>query len=172
MAPTSPASRWCYASHDRQLGARGSPSGSGSPTCASTVELAAPWFIGAAMGLQVFGAFSVASAVHGGVRVEAGSTLDGIRMIDRQPRPASSRSFAPGRLGDRIRAATPSSTRRYRRTWSGRIESCWPRCAAAAHSPNMRRATRSGVREHGPLANGKRTHAPSVATSPLGRVAL
>jgi len=48
----------------------------------STVELAAPWFIGAAMGLQVFGTFSVGqrSFMLGGVRVEPGSELDGIRM--------------------------------------------------------------------------------------------
>ncbi len=50
----------------------------------STVELAAPWFIGAAMGLQVFGTFSVRqrSFMVGGVRVELGSELDGIRMSD------------------------------------------------------------------------------------------
>ena len=50
----------------------------------STVELAAPWFIGAAMGLLVFGTFSVGqlSFTIGGVRVEPGSELDGIRMAD------------------------------------------------------------------------------------------
>ncbi len=50
----------------------------------STVELAAPWFIGAAMGLQVFGTFSVGqrSFMVGGVRVEPGSDLDGMRMVD------------------------------------------------------------------------------------------
>ena len=50
----------------------------------STVELAAPWFIGAAMGLQVFGTFSVGqrSFMVGGVRVERGSALDGLRMAD------------------------------------------------------------------------------------------
>ncbi len=50
----------------------------------STVELAAPWFIGAALGLTVFGTFSVgqASFMLGGVRVEGGSELDGIRMAD------------------------------------------------------------------------------------------
>ncbi|WP_099022119.1 NAD-binding protein [Mycolicibacterium palauense] len=50
----------------------------------STVELAAPWFIGAAMGLQVFGTFSVGqrSFMLGGVRVEPGSELDGLRMAD------------------------------------------------------------------------------------------
>jgi Trk K+ transport system NAD-binding subunit len=50
----------------------------------STVELATPWFIGAAMGLQVFGTFSVGqrSFMVGGVHVEAGSELDGLRMVE------------------------------------------------------------------------------------------
>jgi Trk K+ transport system NAD-binding subunit len=50
----------------------------------STVELAAPWFIGAALGLTVFGTFSVgqASFMVGGVRVETGSELDGMRMAE------------------------------------------------------------------------------------------
>jgi voltage-gated potassium channel Kch len=50
----------------------------------STVELAAPWFIGAAMGLQVLGTFSVGqrSFIVGGVLVEPGSELDGMRMAD------------------------------------------------------------------------------------------
>lgn len=50
----------------------------------STVELAAPWFIGAALGLTVFGTFSVgqASFMVGGVRVDPGSELDGIRMAE------------------------------------------------------------------------------------------
>jgi Trk K+ transport system NAD-binding subunit len=50
----------------------------------STVELAAPWFIGAAMGLQVLGTFSVAqnSFVVGGMRVAANSELDGMRMFE------------------------------------------------------------------------------------------
>jgi Trk K+ transport system NAD-binding subunit len=48
----------------------------------STVELAAPWFIGTAMGLEVLGTFSVGqqSFMVGGVEVEAGSELDGLRM--------------------------------------------------------------------------------------------
>ncbi len=50
----------------------------------STVELAAPWFIGAALGLLVFGTFSVGqrSFMIGGVCVEPGSELDGIRIAD------------------------------------------------------------------------------------------
>jgi voltage-gated potassium channel Kch len=50
----------------------------------STVELATPWFIGAAMGLQVLGTFSVGqrSFMVGGVLVEAGSELDGLRMVE------------------------------------------------------------------------------------------
>jgi hypothetical protein len=50
----------------------------------STVELAAPWFIGAAMGLQVLGTFSVGQScfVVGAMHVGAGSELDGVRMFD------------------------------------------------------------------------------------------
>lgn len=48
----------------------------------STVDLAAPWFIGAAMGLQVLGTFSVGqrSFMVGGMHVAAGSELDGVPM--------------------------------------------------------------------------------------------
>ncbi len=68
---------------DRQLGAAVSQRFKFA-NVRSTVELAAPWFIGAAMGLQVFGTFSVGqrSFMVGGVLVEAGSRLDGVRMID------------------------------------------------------------------------------------------
>ncbi|MDI3314974.1 MAG: NAD-binding protein [Mycobacterium sp.] len=50
----------------------------------STVELAAPWFIGAAMGLQVLGTFSVGqrSFMVGAMHVAAGSELDGLRMFE------------------------------------------------------------------------------------------
>ena len=50
----------------------------------STVELAAPWFIGAAMGLQVFGTFSVGqrSFMVGGVYVQRGSDLDRMEIAD------------------------------------------------------------------------------------------
>ncbi|PXX07007.1 NAD-binding protein [Mycolicibacterium moriokaense] len=50
----------------------------------STVELAAPWFIGAALGLQVLGTFSVGhrSFMVGGMYVAPGSELDGMRMFD------------------------------------------------------------------------------------------
>jgi Trk K+ transport system NAD-binding subunit len=50
----------------------------------STVELAAPWFIGAAVGLQVLGTFSVGqrSFVVGAMRVASGSELDGLRMFE------------------------------------------------------------------------------------------
>lgn len=46
----------------------------------STVDLATPWFIGAAMGLEVLGTFSVGqnSFMVGGVRVQPGSELDGV----------------------------------------------------------------------------------------------
>ncbi len=50
----------------------------------SIVDLAAPWFIGAAMGLQVLGTFWVGqrSFMVGGMHVAAGSELDGLRMVE------------------------------------------------------------------------------------------
>jgi Trk K+ transport system NAD-binding subunit len=50
----------------------------------STVDLAAPWFIGAAMGLQVLGTFWVGqrSFMAGSMHVAAGSELDGLRMLE------------------------------------------------------------------------------------------
>jgi Trk K+ transport system NAD-binding subunit len=50
----------------------------------STVELAAPWFIGAAMGLQVLGTFSVGQRYFmvGGMHVAPRSELDGLRMFE------------------------------------------------------------------------------------------
>jgi Trk K+ transport system NAD-binding subunit len=56
----------------------------GFHTVRSTVELAAPWFIGAAMGLQVLGTFSVGQRYFmvGGMHVAAGSELDGLRMFE------------------------------------------------------------------------------------------
>jgi Trk K+ transport system NAD-binding subunit len=67
--------------YDRTLGAAVAQR-FGFENVRSTVELAAPWFIGTAMGLQVFGTFSVGqqSFMVGGVQVEPGSELDGIRM--------------------------------------------------------------------------------------------
>lgn len=50
----------------------------------STVDLATPWFVGAAMGLDVLGTFSVGqqSFMVGGVLVQSGSELDGLRIRD------------------------------------------------------------------------------------------
>lgn len=50
----------------------------------SIVDLAAPWFIGAAMGLQVLGTFWVGqrSFMVGGMLVAPGSELDGLRMVE------------------------------------------------------------------------------------------
>ncbi|HTQ16780.1 NAD-binding protein [Mycobacterium sp.] len=49
----------------------------------SIVDLAAPWFIGAAMGLQVLGTFWVGqrSFMVGGMLVAEGSELDGLTMV-------------------------------------------------------------------------------------------
>lgn len=53
----------------------------------STVDLATPWFIGAAMGLEVLGTFSVGqqSFMVGGVLVQPGSGLDGITVAGLSP---------------------------------------------------------------------------------------
>jgi len=69
--------------YDRTLGAAVSHR-FGFENVRSTVELAAPWFIGTAMGLQVLGTFSVGqqSFMVGGVQVEPESELDGLRMVD------------------------------------------------------------------------------------------
>ncbi len=69
--------------YDRTLGAAVAQR-FGFDNVRSTEELAAPWFIGAALGLQVFGTFSVGqrSFMLGGVHVESGSELDGMRMVD------------------------------------------------------------------------------------------
>ncbi|WP_083679380.1 NAD-binding protein [Mycobacterium sp. IS-1264] len=50
----------------------------------SIVDLAAPWFIGAAMGLQVLGTFWVGqrSFMVGAMLVAEGSELDGLRMLE------------------------------------------------------------------------------------------
>jgi Trk K+ transport system NAD-binding subunit len=50
----------------------------------SAVELAAPWFIGAASGLEVLGTFSVgqSSFMVGAMRVAPGSELDGLKMFE------------------------------------------------------------------------------------------
>jgi voltage-gated potassium channel Kch len=50
----------------------------------STVELAVPWFIGAAMGLQVLGTFWVGQRAFmvGGMHVASGSELDGLQMFE------------------------------------------------------------------------------------------
>jgi Trk K+ transport system NAD-binding subunit len=69
--------------YDRTLGAAVAAR-FGFENVLSTVELAAPWFIGAALGLQVLGTFSVGqrSFMVGGMYVKLGSELDGMRMFD------------------------------------------------------------------------------------------
>jgi voltage-gated potassium channel Kch len=69
--------------YDRALGAAVAQR-FGFENVLSTVELAAPWFIGAALGLHVLGTFSVGqrSFMVGGMYVAPGSELDGMRMFD------------------------------------------------------------------------------------------
>ena len=67
----------------------------------SIVDLAAPWFIGAAMGLQVLGTFWVGqrSFMVGGMLVAAGSELDGLRMVGLVYPNARHRDHSTGRAG-------------------------------------------------------------------------
>ena len=69
--------------YDRTLGAAVAQR-FGFENVLSTVDLATPWFIGAALGLQVLGTFSVGqhSFMVGGMHVRLGSELDGLRMFD------------------------------------------------------------------------------------------
>src|SRR5260370_9650403 len=69
--------------YDRVLGAAVSHR-FGFENVRSTVELAAPWFIGAALGLQVLGTFSVGnrSFLVGGMHVQPGIELDGLQMFE------------------------------------------------------------------------------------------
>jgi Trk K+ transport system NAD-binding subunit len=72
----------------------------------STVQLAAPWFIGAAMGLHVLGTFSVgqSSFMIGAMRVAVGSELDGLQMFEMSTRTrviAITRDDAPVQLHPR-----------------------------------------------------------------------
>jgi Trk K+ transport system NAD-binding subunit len=87
--------------YDRTLGAAVSQR-FGFENVRSTVELATPWFIGTAMGLQVFGTFSVGqrSFMVGGVHVEWGSELDGMRMEELS---TQTRVIAITRIGRPVR---------------------------------------------------------------------
>ena len=83
----------------------------------STVALAAPWFIGAAMGLEVLGTFSVgqSSFMVGAMHVAEGSELDGLQMPEMSTKTrviAVTREDAPVQLHPRPRSA--ASSRRHR----------------------------------------------------------
>ncbi len=91
--------------YDRALGAAVAQR-FGFQTVRSTVELAAPWFVGAAMGRQVLGTFSVGQSTFmvGGLHVETGSELDGLRMFELSTQTrvvAITRQDAPVRLHPR-----------------------------------------------------------------------
>ena len=106
---TGPTSRSCCGSTTARSGAAVGQR-FGFENVRSTVDLATPWFIGAAMGLQVLGTFSVGqrSFMVGGVYVQPGSELDGMRMSDLS---TQTRVIAIARPGTRrfgcIRGATP-----------------------------------------------------------------
>jgi Trk K+ transport system NAD-binding subunit len=67
----------------------------------STVALAAPWFVGAAMGLEVLGTFSIrqTSFMIGAMCVAEGSELDGQKLVDIE---STTRVIAVSRLDSEI----------------------------------------------------------------------
>lgn len=87
--------------YDRAIGAAAAHR-FGFENVLSTVDLATPWFIGAALGLDVLGTFSVGqrSFMLGGVYVKLGSELDGLRMADLS---TDTRVIAITRLGKPVR---------------------------------------------------------------------
>ncbi len=87
--------------YDRTLGAAVAQR-FGFENVRSTVDLAMPWFIGAALGLQVLGTFSVGqrSFMVGGVYVKMGSDLDGMKMADLS---TQTRVIAITRPGSQVR---------------------------------------------------------------------
>ena len=76
----------------------------------STVDLSTPWFIGAALGLEVLGTFSVGqqSFVVGGVRVQLDSQLDGIALFEF---PTQTRVIAIERDGAPVKLQPHPTTR-------------------------------------------------------------
>jgi Trk K+ transport system NAD-binding subunit len=76
----------------------------------STVDLSTPWFIGAALGLEVLGTFPVGqqSFVVGGVRVQQDSELDGIALFEF---PTQTRVIAVERDGAPVKLQPHPSTR-------------------------------------------------------------
>lgn len=97
----------------------------------STVDLAAPWFIGAAMGLQVLGTFSVGqrSFMVGGMCVASGSELDGKPMHELSTQTRVIAITGPDGRSSCIRAAMPAWKAATPCTWWARIVNCWPPCA-------------------------------------------
>ena len=111
----------------------------------SSVALAAPWFIGAAMGVEVLGTFSIgqSSFMVGAMLVAEGSELDGLRMgslssktrviaICREDAPIDLRPHHEGRLrgGDTVYLVGP-----YRELVATLRKGLPPRHAAADAEP-------------------------------------
>jgi voltage-gated potassium channel Kch len=117
--------------YDRTLGAAVAQR-FGFENVLSTVELAAPSFIGAALGLQVLGTFSVGQR----------SFMVGGGCSTCPPRPVSSLSPGPTRRCSCIPGATPRCARATPPTSSGPTASCWTPCArvrASSHCPSRNR---------------------------------
>ena len=142
--------------YDRALGAAVAQR-FGFENVRSTVELAAPWFIGAAMGLQVLGTFSVGqrSFMVGGMQVAAGQrTRRAADVRDVHPDPRH-RDHPAGRAGRSCtRAATPGCAPATPPTWSGRTASCWTRCAKGQGPQQPEANAFSTSRRKGPHFRG------------------
>jgi Trk K+ transport system NAD-binding subunit len=82
--------------------------GFGFGSVRSTAALAAPWFVGAALGLDVIGTFYVAETpmLVASLRITAGGGLDGLAMVDLAAR---TRVVALSRAAEELTAAHASS---------------------------------------------------------------
>ena len=135
----------------------------GFETVRSTVELAAPWFIGAAMGLHVLGTFSVGQRYFmvGSMHVATGSELDGLRMFELStqtrviaitrvdtagPAPPATRRPAARRRHRLRRRPLPRVARRHcarasrRRNRTSAVSACRPKPRIRAGRPPRRHA--------------------------------
>ena len=134
----------------------------------STVELAAPWFIGAASGLEVLGTFSVgqSSFMVGAMRVAPGSELDGLQMSDLSTQirviAFDRQDDAPSSCG---RAGITGFAQATRSTWSARIGNCWARCAGGCLPANPRPARNRPATATTP-SRTKRRETPTSAAKP------
>ena len=134
----------------------------------SSVALAAPWFIGAAMGVEVLGTFSIgqSSFMVGAMLVAEGSELDGLPMGDLSSRTrviAICRQDSPIDLQPRHETSsatvTPSTSSAPTGTW-------WPPCAKG-YRPGIRSPRRTFPTTTSPnQLDSHRTPSPAAKRAP------